>query len=145
LPLRLTLKPEERIIINGCVIRNAARRQTLTIENHADVVRGHDLLKEQEVRTPVTRVYFLIQTVLVAANLRDDFNPKIQKSLAELVTVFGSGYTENILNAANFVSTGDYYKALRALSGLIIHERDLLNLIHHENVPQTETTKEEVK
>ncbi|MBL4749743.1 MAG: flagellar biosynthesis repressor FlbT [Amylibacter sp.] len=143
MPLRLTLKPEERIIINGCIIRNAARRQTLTIENQADVVRGHDLLKEQEVTTPVTRVYFLIQTVLVAAELRDDFNPQIQKSLAELVTVFGSDYTDNILNAANFVSTGDYYKALRALSGLMKHERDLLNLMLHVNT--SETHEEQVK
>ena len=145
MPLRLTLKPGERIIINGCIIRNAARRQTLTIENHADVVRGHDLLKEQEVTSPVTRVYFLIQTVLVAAELRDDFNPRIQKSLAELVTVFGSDYTDNILNAANFVSMGDYYKAMRALRGLIKHERDLLNLIHHGNVTQAETAKEDAK
>ena len=137
MPLRLTLKPEERIIINGCTIRNAARRQTLTIENQADVVRGHDLLKEQEVTTPVTRVYFLIQTVLVAAELRDGFNPRIQKSLAELVTVFGSDYTDNILNAANFVSTGDYYEALRALSSLMKHERDLLNLVHFGNASET--------
>lgn len=144
MPLRLTLKPEERIIINGCIIRNAARRQTLTIENHADVVRGHDLLKEQEVTTPVTRVYFLIQTVLVAAELRDDFNPRIQKSLAELVMVFGSDYTDTILNAANFISTGDYYKALRALSGLMKHERDLLNLMHQGNT-SSETHKEQVK
>lgn len=143
MPLRLTLKPEERIIINGCIIRNAARRQTLTIENHADVVRGHDLLKEQEVTSPVTRVYFLIQTVLVAAELRDDFNPRIQKSLAELVTVFGADYTDNILKAANFVSIGDYYKALRALSGLIKHERDLLNLMHQGNI--SEMHKEPVK
>lgn len=137
MPLRLTLKPEERIIVNGCVIRNAARRQTLTIENHADVVRGHDLLNEQEVTTPVTRVYFLIQTVLVAAELRDDFSPQIQKNLAELVTVFGSAHTDSIFNAANFVSTGDYYKALRALSGLLKHERDLLNLMHSGNTSET--------
>lgn len=143
MPLRLTLKPEERIIINGCIIRNAARRQTLTIENQADVVRGHDLLKEQEVTTPVTRVYFLIQTVLVAVELRDKLNPQIQKNLAELVTVFGVDYTDNILNAANFISTGNYYKALRALSGLMEHERDLLNLIHRRSV--SETHEEQVK
>jgi len=149
LPLRLTLKPEERIIVNGCVIRNAARRQTLTIENRADVVRGHDLLKEHEAKTPVTRVYFLIQTVLVAAELRDEFNPRIQKQLAELVTVFGANYTDNILRAANFVSIGDYYKALRALSGIMKHERELLNLLAQNNIRQTmasvETPKEEIE
>ena len=133
MPLRLTLKPDERIIVNGCVIRNASRRQTLTIENHADVIRGHDLLKEQEATTPVTRVYLVIQTVLVAAELREEFNPQIQKQLAELVTVFGVDHTENIIKAANFVSLGDYYKALRALNPVIKHERQLLDLMAQNN------------
>jgi flagellar protein FlbT len=138
----LTLKPDERIIVNGCAIRNASRRQTLTIENRADVVRGHDLLKEQEAQTPVTRVYFSIQTVLVAAELREEFTPKIQKSLAELMSVFGAEYRDNIIQAANFVSVGDYYKALRALSGLIKHERQLLELIaQNESSDATNSTK----
>ncbi len=148
MPLRLTLKPDERIIVNGCAIRNASRRQTLTIENRADVVRGNDLLKEQEANTPVTRVYFSIQTILVAAELREDFTPQIQRNLAELMSVFGLEYRDNIVKAANFVSVGDYYKALRALSGLIKHERQLLDLIatsvgadaaHSTEAPEEET------
>ena len=51
--LRLTLKPNERILINGCVVRNADRRQMIVIENQADIVREADLLKEDEERTPV--------------------------------------------------------------------------------------------
>lgn len=135
--------------MNGCAIRNASRRQTLTIENRADVIRGHDLLKEQEATTPVTRVYFSIQTILVATELREDFTPKIQKSLAELMSVFGADYRENIIQAANFVSVGDYYKALRALSGLIKHERQLLELIAQSNgsdvMHSTEATEGETE
>jgi len=149
LPLRLTLKPDERIIVNGCAIRNASRRQTLTIENRADVVRGHDLLKEKDANTPVTRVYFLIQTVLVAADLREEFNPQIQKNLAELATVFGPDLRENIVSAANFVSIGDYYKAMRALSGLIKYERQLLGLMAQNNGPENtssaKATEEEAR
>jgi hypothetical protein len=33
MPLKLTLKPDERLVINGCVIRNSSRRQVLTIES----------------------------------------------------------------------------------------------------------------
>lgn len=135
--------------MNGCAIRNASRRQTLTIENRADVIRGHDLLNEQEATTPVTRVYFSIQTILVATELREDFTPKIQKSLAELMSVFGADYRENIIQAANFVSVGDYYKALRALSGLIKHERQLLELIAQSNgsdvMHSTEATEGETE
>ncbi|MBM1655022.1 flagellar biosynthesis repressor FlbT, partial [Sulfitobacter mediterraneus] len=58
--LRLTLKPNERILINGCVVRNADRRQMLIIENHADIVREADLLDESEARSPVKEVYYFI-------------------------------------------------------------------------------------
>ena len=147
MPLRLTLKPDERIIVNGCAIRNASRRQTLTIENRADVVRGHDLLKEEEANTPVTRIYFLVQTVLVAAELREEFNPQIQKNLAELASVFGPDHRESIVNAANFVSIGDYYKAMRALTDLIKYERQLLGLMaegsENEITGAAETTEKE--
>ena len=50
--LRLTLKPSERIVVNGCVIRNSDRRQVLIVENRADVVRESDLLDENSASTP---------------------------------------------------------------------------------------------
>ena len=62
--LRLTLKPNERILINGCVVRNADRRQMIVIENQADIVREADLLKEDEERTPVKEVYFFIRVLI---------------------------------------------------------------------------------
>ena len=36
--LKLTLRPRERVVVNGCVIRNGDRRQSLTVENRAEVV-----------------------------------------------------------------------------------------------------------
>lgn len=123
--LKLTLKPDERIIVNGCAIRNSGRRHMLTIESQADVIRGQDLLDPEGVATPVRLVYFLIQTALTRADLRDDLVSPIQKQLAELATVFGGGNLALVFEAANFVSIGDYYKALRALRPVMRHEEDL--------------------
>jgi flagellar protein FlbT len=123
--LKLTLKPDERIIVNGCAIRNSGRRHMLTIESQADVIRGQDLLDPEGVATPVRLVYFLIQTALTRADLRDDLVTPIQKQLAELATVFGGGNLALVFEAANFVSIGDYYKALRALRPVMRHEEDL--------------------
>lgn len=124
--LKLTLKPDERIIVNGCEMRNSSRRHVLTIESHADVIRGHDLLDAEGIVTPVRRVYFLIQTALTRADLRDDLVVPIQKQLAVLATVFGGGNVGQIFEAANFVSMGDYYKALSALRPVLRHEEMLL-------------------
>lgn len=125
--LKLTLKPDERIIVNGCAMRNSSRRHVLTIETHADVIRGHDLLEPEGIATPVRRVYFLIQTALTRADLRDDLVPAIQKQLAVLATVFGGGNVGQIFEAANFVSIGDYYKALSALRPVMRHEEVILS------------------
>lgn len=127
--LRLTLKPNEKIVINGCVIRNADRRQLLTIENHADIVRGVDLLDETEAGSPVKTVYYFIQSALLKPDIRDDLVPVIQKDLAALVPIFHEEIGGHIFEAANHVSCGDYYKAMRALRPLIKYETHLLDMI----------------
>ncbi|SDF34650.1 flagellar biosynthesis repressor FlbT [Limimaricola pyoseonensis] len=123
--LKLTLRPDERIVVNGCMMRNSSRRHVLTIESHADVVRGHDLLDEDAPVTPVTRVYYLVQNALIHAKLRDDLVPIIQREMANLATTFGHPSLGHIFEAANHVSTGDYYKALRALRPVMAHESEL--------------------
>ena len=52
--LKLTLRPNEQIIVNGCAIRNTGRTHALHIESRADVIRGKDLLDPKEAVTPVS-------------------------------------------------------------------------------------------
>lgn len=127
--LRLTLKPNEKIVINGCVIRNADRRQTLTIENYADVVRGVDLLDEESAATPVKKVYFFIQSALLRPEIRKELRPIIHKSLAELVPIFNQQIAGHIMEAANHVSAANYYKAMRALREVMRYEEELMTLL----------------
>ncbi|MDF1716230.1 MAG: flagellar biosynthesis repressor FlbT [Antarcticimicrobium sp.] len=127
--LRLTLKPNEKIVINGCVIRNADRRQSLTIENHADVVREADLLDEASAATPVKKVYFFIQSALLRPDIRSELTPVIQKSLAELVPIFNAQISGHICEAANHISAANYYKAMRALRQVIGYEEELMSLL----------------
>lgn len=127
--LRLTLKPNERILINGCVVRNSDRRQLLVIENHADIVREADLLGENEARTPVKEVYFFIQAALLDHSKRKKLVPIIQKKLAQLVPVFHDEVGQHIFEAAGFVSQADFYKAMRALRPLIDYEERLFDMM----------------
>jgi len=127
MPLKLTLKPDECVVINGCVVRNSNRRHVLTIESHnADVIRGKDLLNHEDAATPIKRVYFLIQTVLIKSELRDKLVPEIQSQLAVLATVFGPGHVRHVFEAANCVSQMDYYRALSELRPLLVREEMLL-------------------
>lgn len=127
--LRLTLKPNEKCVINGCVIRNADRRQTLTIENYADVVRENDLLDEAEAASPVREVYYFIQSALLRPEIRDEIVPEIQKRLGKLVPVFHDEISGYIFETANHVSAANYYKAMRALRPVMDYESELLRRV----------------
>ncbi len=127
--LRLTLKPNERILINGCVVRNTDRRQLLVIETHADIVREADLLKESEARTPVKEVYFFIQAALLDPDKRKKLVPIIQKRLGKLAPVFHDEVSQHIFEAASHVAQADFYKGMRALRPLIEYEARLFEMI----------------
>lgn len=129
MPLKLTLKPNERFIVNGCAMRNTNRKHAILIEEQADVVRGKDLLDADAAGTLVTKVYFMIQTALTRADLREKLVPMIQRNLAELATVFGPPTVAHVFAAANYVSLADYYKALRELRPVVKYEHELLNHI----------------
>ncbi|TGD61860.1 flagellum biosynthesis protein FlbT [Tabrizicola sp. WMC-M-20] len=125
--LKLTLKPNERVVVNGCVIRNSDRRHVLVIENRADVVREDELLDETAAGSPVGRVYFLMQTALMRADLRSRLTPEIQRLLADLVPVFRPETTASLFAAANFVSMGNFYKAMRMMRPVLHHEARVLD------------------
>lgn len=126
--LKITLKPDETIVINGCVIKNSSKRHTMMVENFADIIRGADILKEDQANTPLKRVYFLIQTALIEVNLREKLVPHVQKQLAELFNIFNSDVKNDIMRTANFVSVSDYYKALASLRPAIKYEAELLEI-----------------
>ena len=139
MPLNLTLKPNEVILINGCVVRNSDRRQTLMIESKGDIVRMRDLLDDKEARTPVKEVYFFIQTCLLEQDVREKLIPIIQKKLGQLVPVFHDDMAQHIFEAANHVSQQDFYKAMRALRPLMDYEAQLFDML---NSRQTATAAE---
>lgn len=131
--LKLTLKPHERVVINGCVIRNADRRQVLMIESRADVVREHELLDDKQATTPATRCYYMIQTALIRPDAREGMSKKIHKALAEMVPVFRPEIAAKLFEAAGNVSINNYYKAMRALRPVIEHESAVFAHIAEKN------------
>ncbi|MBY6006451.1 flagellar biosynthesis repressor FlbT [Salipiger bermudensis] len=127
--LNLTLKPFERFVVNGCMMRNGGRKSTITVETRADIVRETDLLKPDAASTPVRIVYFLIQNALIMPERRDKLVTDIQIRLAELATVFGSELRPHVFEAANNVSRGEYFTALRDLRPLMKREEEVFGAL----------------
>ena len=58
MPLKLSLKPGEKFVLNGAVVQNGDRRGVLVLQNKASVLREKDIMQEEEVTSPSRRIYF---------------------------------------------------------------------------------------
>ena len=57
MPLKVELKPGERIILGECVITNCDQRAWLMIEGQMPMLREKDILTSQTADTPAKRIY----------------------------------------------------------------------------------------
>ena len=125
--LKLRLKPNERVVINGCVVQNANRRNTLTVSNFAQIIRGGDILTKEDADTPVRRAYFVIQTMLLDPAAADDRAELVATLMAKLYAAFGrDDIRDHVMQAMQHVSERDYYKALARLRPVMAYEESVL-------------------
>lgn len=117
--LKISLAPGEKILINGCEITNGNARTTLSIDNFADVVRAADLISEADAVTLISKTYFMLQTMLIHSQLRSAVVPDVQKNLAVAAATLPGSATASIFEAANLVSSEDFYKAMKCLKPLM--------------------------
>src|SRR6195952_6043139 len=64
--LRLTLKPNERIVVNGTLIRNGGRAGEIIIETHCRMLRESEIIREAEVETPCKQIWMTMQVLHLA-------------------------------------------------------------------------------
>jgi len=63
MPLKIILKNEEKIIINGAVMQNIGGSLKALILNEAVVLREKDIITEEDAKTPASRAYFALQNL----------------------------------------------------------------------------------
>lgn len=124
--LRLRLKPFERIVINGCVVTNGDRRNTITVSSFGQVMKSKDIMQPEQATSPLKRLYFIIQSLLIS---RDDANGAkrhMSAANAQAAKIIGTETAEEVrrtlFRVMDFVHTGDYYKGLAELRPLIKFE-----------------------
>lgn len=134
MPLKIKLKPQERLIVNGCIIQNDDRRSMLTVHNMAQIIRSGDILRRDEADTAVKGVYYMIQMLLVGSDDPDATLKSAHDGIANLYKIIKNesirGY---LMEAGNHLSAGDCYKALRSMKPVIDYEADLMKTVSPKN------------
>lgn len=125
MPLKLTLKPQEKVIIGGAVVKNGASTSHFTIENNVPVLRQADILTEAEATTPCRRIYLALQLMYIDGENRAATLPIFSALVHELLEAVPS-MKELISKTNQYTLNKEYYQALKQAKKLIAYEEELL-------------------
>ena len=125
MPLLIDIKPGDKVIINGAVIENAGNSTKLFIHNQAAILRGKEVLSEEDCGTPAARAYFALQCAYIFADKHADYLAKFEKLLDDYLAACprAKAIGEQIRKE---IKDDKLYRALKAAQKLIAHEGDIL-------------------
>lgn len=126
--LVLKLGPKERVLVNGAVIENGDRRSRLSILTpNANILRLRDAIRPDEVNTPVRRVCYIAQLVLSGDAPQDQARFQLLRGIEQLSQALTDADSRaQLADATDAVTTGDFYRAMKRLRGLLPREERLL-------------------
>lgn len=128
--LKLTLSPNEKLVINGAVIQNGDRRASVVIQNKASILREKDILLPEQADTPMRRVYFSIMMMYLDEKQQkphfEDFSTRITEFMNAIRDQDALAACVSIIQ---LVHEKEFYKALLACRKLYVFEEARLNYV----------------
>lgn len=123
MPLRVELKPFERIVIGESVIINSASRACFLIDGEAPVLREKDTVTAESANTPARLLYLCVQMMY----LKNDTARYRASYLGLLRELQGAipGSSGSIDAIERHVREGALYKALKEIRKLMRREEEL--------------------
>lgn len=128
MPLKLSLKPGEKFVLNGAVLANGDKRTSLIIQNKACVLREKDIMQPEDAKTPARRIYFPIMMMYLDPSEDELYYNDFALRMTEFM---GAIRTPAVLAAcvdiSRDVAQGAYYKALIGCRKLFDFEKERLS------------------
>lgn len=131
MPLKLTLKPHERIIVGGAVIKNGASSSHFMVENNVPILRQTDIMAESAANSPCKRIYFAIQMLYIDSEKSLELQ-SFYNDLAQDVLEAAPSMKDLISEISQLIIEKKIYQALKVAKKLIQYEEELL-----KNVPRS--------
>ena len=127
MPLKLSLKPGEKFVLNGAVVQNGDRRGTLILQNKASVLREKDIMQPEEASTPSRRIYLPIMMMYLDEESADKYYDEFALRMTEFMGVIRNpAILGECVTISKHVMSREFYRALMACRKLIEYEDERL-------------------
>ena len=130
MPLKITLKPLERLIINGAAIRNGERSASFLIETSCKFLRESEIIAEADADTAAKRLCVTLQLIYLADNPLEAEDLFVRQA-TELMRAVPST-APYIVAIQDELAAGRYHRAIKCGRELVAYETAL-----HERLSST--------
>lgn len=131
MPLKLSLKPGEKFVLNGAVLTNGDKRASLVLQNKASILRQKDIMQPEQADTPARRIYFPIMLMYLDGADTETYYNDFALRMTEFMSAIASRDALALcVEISRDVMAGAYYRALMQCKKLFEFERERLNYEH---------------
>jgi flagellar protein FlbT len=124
--LKISLKPNEKIYINGAVLR-VDRKVSIELLNDVQFLLENHVLQAEEASTPLRQLYFIVQVMLMNPGGASEARSMFRRSLPLLLASFSDEQVRTTLKDIDrLVGEGYVYEALKAIRALYPIEKSIL-------------------
>ncbi len=123
---KISLKANERIFINGAVVR-VDRKTSLEFLNDVDFLLENHVLQAADANTPLKQLYFIVQIMVMSPNDAESARDLFRSSIAALLDTFENPpIAAELKNIDRLVNEKKVYEALKTIRSLYPYEEDIL-------------------
>jgi len=126
--LKLSLKPGEKMIIGGAVVKNGDSKAELFIENQVPLLREKDIMGEKDANTAARKIYFTIQLMYIDQESLISHHNTYWNYVKELTKAAPSTVPQ-IDQISEKIVGHKYYQALKLARKLIDYEKEIMSRV----------------
>lgn len=127
MPLKLTLKPNEKVLVGTAVLINAGSKAEIIIQNTVPVLREKDIITEENADTLAKKIYYTILNMYVDPKNEREYHEIYFKLVNEILDAAPNpGILALIMEISQKILESDHYQALKICKKLLNFESELL-------------------
>ena len=128
MPLKLTLKPNEKVLIGNAVIVNGDSKSEIILLNQVSLLRERDIITEEEADSISKKIYLTILNMYAEPQKEQNFH-SIYFDLIKIMldTYMDKELLLKITELSEEILRGKHYAALKKCKKLIKYEQEVLS------------------
>jgi flagellar protein FlbT len=116
--LQISLKPGERIYVNGAVLK-VDRKVSIEFLNDVTFLLEHHVIQPEDTHTPLRQLYFMIQSVVIDPINGAEARRMFQDTQEQLLSSFENpAIRQNLIDVRDFFDRDRLFDALKLLRSL---------------------------